>query len=706
MITDNLSVKDKILKSVLRVSTALILIMAVTISVISSFVTSGLTEKLVDSTMQAYRNQLHTINEQSYVTISMLREQIYGTLGGDNPRTAIISYLQSALGSNSDACAYWAAFEPNALDGNDAAYAGTDGSDANGRFLPCVSQTDGSKEYLLAPLAGLELDNADSTYYYGALKSGQPFITEPFSYSYGGVDTIVYSICIPLFEDGKSDGTPIGVVGADVTLERTKAFMDHASILDNGYLFLVSGGGTVVTSPDTDSVLVPYTDIHFMGNTKSHIDAAVNNGIGWNGIVSGYHLYLTPVSTGSVPTNWVMCGVLSLWEYYSSVILLAVLTLAFGAAIIILISGTIRRTVDKTLKPLDRIIHSANRIARGEVDQIDLERGESDTKDEITLLGNAFLDMSKGIQQQTQVLAQVAGGDYSIQAELRSDGDIMGQSIQRLISTMNTAFWRIRQSATEVHGGASQIADAAQALAEGATHQAATIEELTSTIAHITDDTIRNNENSEHAASYVSSIESIAEVGKRQMEEMTATMSEISLASNSIHEVINTIQEIASQTNLLALNAAIEAARAGDAGKGFAVVADEVRNLANKSAQAAQEISQLIDNSIQKTSAGNQIASETSKSLHTITEGIQKISQVFREIASASKEQTESVKQMNAAIDAVALVVQNNAAMAEESAASSEELNSQVELLNQSISRFHLRENRGTMDGAQAKGAE
>jgi len=312
-------------------------------------------------------------------------------------------------------------------------------------------------------------------------------------------------------------------------------------------------------------------------------------------------------------------------------------------------------------------------------------------KDEI---GQAISGSALFVQHVTtiaSVLESVASGDLSVDISILSDLDVLGVSIKRTLENLNSMFTEIAASSNQVSSGAKQVANGAQMLAQGSTEQAASIQQLSSSITEISDRIKENAVIADRTSKLSATIKENAEKGSLQMDEMITAVSDINEASRNIGKIIKTIDDIAFQTNILALNAAVEAARAGQHGKGFAVVAEEVRNLASKSADAAKDTGDLIQDSMDKAELGARIAGETAASLTEIVTGINESGILIADITKASEEQSMGISQINIGIDQVAQVVQQNSATAEESAAASEEMSGQSDTMRQLVTQFKLK---------------
>lgn len=243
-------------------------------------------------------------------------------------------------------------------------------------------------------------------------------------------------------------------------------------------------------------------------------------------------------------------------------------------------------------------------------------------------------------------------------------------SIESFQEKMRGTLSELESSASQVSAGADQVADGAQALAQGATEQASSVEELSAAIDDISNHISDTAEFSQKADRLGQDSREIVNKSKEEMQQLLTSIQEIAQASNHIQSIIKVIDDIAFQTNILALNAAVEAARAGNAGKGFAVVADEVRSLAQKSADAAKETTDMIKNSLRHVSEGEEIAKRTDTAFNGVVTASENILDMIAKIAHASREQADAISQISVGVDQISAVVQTNSATSEQSAAS------------------------------------
>lgn len=260
--------------------------------------------------------------------------------------------------------------------------------------------------------------------------------------------------------------------------------------------------------------------------------------------------------------------------------------------------------------------------------------------------------------------------------------------ITSITKSINQIVNNLKTGAEQVFQASEQLSSASQSLAEGSSEQAAAIEETSSTLDETSSMVQQNTENTKQASALSNSAKESADKGNKEMEDMMKAMNEIKESSSQISKIIKVIDDIAFQTNILALNAAVEAAGAGEAGMGFAVVAEEVRNLAQRSAQAAKDTSDMIETSIIRANKGADIAERVFNSLEEIRGQAKKVNEIMNEITTASQEQAQGIFQINKAVNQMEQVTQSIASGAEESASSSEELSAQAESLMEIVNNL------------------
>ncbi len=310
-------------------------------------------------------------------------------------------------------------------------------------------------------------------------------------------------------------------------------------------------------------------------------------------------------------------------------------------------------------------------------------------------------DVRRKVDGLLEVVAAAARGDLTKTVAIEGNEaiDDLAAGVAAMLEDLKRLIGEVTESAFQFTEGSRVIAESSQTLATGAEAQSCRVEQITASVQELGRSVEVVEANSTEADTMAGNTSLLAEQGRAAVHKSIAAMEQIKTSSTQIGEIIQVISEIASQTNLLALNAAIEAARAGQHGMGFAVVADEVRKLAERSNQAAGEITSLIKESTQQVEQGAQLSDETGEALKRIVEGVDATAAKISEIAAATAQQASNAGEVTEAIQGVAEVTEQAAASSEEMASSSEQLGAQSQALRDLVGRFQIDDNNGQSVG-------
>jgi methyl-accepting chemotaxis protein len=659
---------------------------------------AGIVQAELDLALDAARNMAHMFEVSK-------QQAAEGRAGLEIGRDQLNAVLLNVLKKNKGFNGTYSCWEPNAIDGHDADFhVDRDGNNAvTGRFTPYWTR-DHKGHIAVQPL--VEYDTYDK-HPNGVLKGGwyitprekhMESVLGPLPYIVQGKQVWLVTMSVPIM----ADGTFQGVAGADYNLDFVQELAREVDrglfggegqvsiIADNGLLvaqsehpdmiggplrqILTEGWETVLKSVQSGQAMVRSNDETGMIETTSPI-ALGNTGKTWSVLIQ-------------VPKKVVLAEAMALDRQLtergrSS----AMWQIGVGVAVIALAVALLWLAAGGIARPIRKAAQLADTIRDGDFAQ----RMQSKARDEVGHLAAALNQMADSLEQNAKVAEEISRGNLDVKVKLASDRDQLGRALQRMTANLNDVLNQVQTSGEQIASGAGQVADASQSLSQSTTEAAASMEEINASMTQMASQTKLNADNAEQANKLAREARQSAGQGATLMEEMLTAMREINVSSEDISKIIKVIDEIAFQTNLLALNAAVEAARAGQHGKGFAVVAEEVRTLAARSATAAKETAELIEDSVGKTRNGTDIADKTAAALKEIVTGAGKVSDLVGEISMASNEQAQGFAQVNQGLSQIDGVTQQNTANAEESSAAAEELSGQALQLQQVLARFTLK---------------
>jgi len=366
--------------------------------------------------------------------------------------------------------------------------------------------------------------------------------------------------------------------------------------------------------------------------------------------------------------------------------------MAVGAVLVMFVR-LIRFASTDLIAPVKVVAEQMNYLADGDFSQpFELEQDETEMGSMAKSIAFMKTNMNAMISEISFALNEMGGGNYRIELEQDYVGEFaqIKESFLVIVERMKETLNTLRVASEEINLGSEQLANAAQDLAEGSSDQAIQVAGLVEAMKTMAAGMEQNAADAVSSVDIATKAGTTMQRGNEKMEELKEAIHEIAKCSEQIQTIITTIEGIAAQTNLLSLNASIEAARAGEAGRGFAVVADQVKVLADESAKASRQTTQLIQTTIEAVDKGIAIADETAENMVEVMQGAMEATQKMGQIAEKLNGEVTNIHELNNTLNRVSEVVDSNSATSEETAAVSQEQKAQVETMATLVDFFKI----------------
>lgn len=519
--------------------------------------------------------------------------------------------INSTLEDDSNIFSVYVAFEPNAMFENTA----------NGLSY-FQYRTDGQ---LRLDILKDYSEYSKLDYYKKSKDTLKPNITEPYSEKQSSGETVnLITISYPIID---KNNRFLGVTNVDILTD---------TITNLSYDL-----GNYKTSCQS----IISADSNFVSNTADKSKVGTKYSEDQGGIIAAK----IPITMDGIDSKWNSVFYIKNSELSASIFSLIAFIIIFGLIDVFIMCTIAYVVVKKSLLPIKDIMSLSKDMGKGKL-RTDIEIYTNDEFGELSeIFKNTSKEISGYISEISEILLEISNGNLKSQVDRDYMGDFapIKDALNKILNSFNSTYYDLGVTAEQVSTDANEISSAAQSLSSGTTEQAGSLEQLSATINEVSNHVQKNADNASHAKSITENAEQALEYGKLSVNDLLQAIEEIRTSSDEITKIIKTIDEIAFQTNILSLNAAVEAARAGSAGKGFAVVADEVRNLANKSAEAAKNTTELIEGSVNAVENGTKIAGKTADLINRIVDTSTNINNLVSQIADASSEQATSIEQIN-----------------------------------------------------------
>ncbi|MBQ4058796.1 MAG: methyl-accepting chemotaxis protein [Lachnospiraceae bacterium] len=543
-------------------------------------------------------------------------------------------------------------------------------------------------------------DYTTCEWYIGAKESEGFYVSDPYLDEKSGM------YCITFAKAMLKDEVFQGVCGIDIYVDNLETLM-KSSYQDKSYAFLVSASDTIVTHPNEKLLIQTGTSYTLKTANKGKLKDLVE--VNKNCMISDHTSGVkTAMSTDVSTVGWKVVYVMPALDNFIATVIVIVVFIVLLFVVRYLIKRYCNREMDRWFRPLGTISEKVIQIAEGDLDVVFDEEPLAEEIAMLTVSLNETVENLKTyIGDITFVVNNISNNNLALTSNIEYQGAFIAiqNGLNTIIEKLNGAFGQVNEQSEIVVNFSEQVQESTMQVAQGASEQNLAVQGLVANIEVLADQIQHILQNAE-AASEVSKLTNaqLAQ-GNAEMQSLLEAMETIEDTSKQIGMIITTINNISEETNLLALNASIEAARAGEAGKGFAVVAGEISKLATASAEATENITKLIENSMRAVDTGKELADRTSVTLQTGISNSLKSNEDIMQISEFVKSQTIAVEEIEKSINEIASIIDSNAATSQENAAISDELINCASALKQMVDEYNLRDTESG-DGYNLAGTE